>query len=156
MIALPHAIGQFVIEWSHAERNLIRLMAKLSLDPPRGLTDPEYFEARDQWLDRNYDKWIENLNLLAARYSCSEAGQKIQEISMLFISAIEIRHDVMHGHFGGTTDSGFTVYKRKPRKKAHIEKLINFTDVWRWSKDVRKLISAIGALEIEINRGELS
>lgn len=75
---------------------------------------------------------------------------------MLFISAIEIRHDVMHGHFGGTTDSGFTVHKRKPRKKAHIEKLINFTDVWRWTKDVRKLISAIGALEIEINRDELS
>ena len=155
MIMLPHAIGQFVIEWNRTERNLVRIIAKLSFDPPRSINDDEYFEARDYWLAKNYDLWSKELKDLAARFSGSRTGARLEKIERLFIEKRELRHNVVHGHYGGINDDGASIYKRKPRHDEHYSEIISSHTVWAWIHQVRELTSEVGALEIEINTGGL-
>lgn len=149
-------IGQSVIEWNQAERNLLRLMAMLRLHPPRPLSDREYSEARDFWLDQNSEDWVKELNRLARNYSQASFAPNLKAIIKAYPVAMQSRHNIVHGYYGGMNDLGKREFKRKPRKMPQYERLIDALEVSQWLNDIRILLSEIGTLEVKINKNEYS
>jgi len=151
---LPMAVGQAVIEWSHAERNLLRVMTMLRYEPPKKLIDDEYFAARDWWLDRSFDEWKKELGTLASLQEQSDLKSNIEEVIKVFPVALDRRNDIVHGYYGGTSEDGKREYKRKRHKKEQTEKSVSSLEIWDWIKDIRSLLLAVGQIENNISKSE--
>ncbi|MBS7670484.1 hypothetical protein [Croceicoccus gelatinilyticus] len=150
MLSIPFSIGQFVIEWNQTERNLIRLMAMLEEKPPGRISDEAYFAARDKWLDVHYTEWMKHLDKLCAEFKDTDIESDLKSIVGHLPTAIKVRHNVVHGYYGGTFEDGSREFKRKPRKAEHTSDKITVQMIWDWIDQIRALNSVAGKLEIRL------